>query len=112
MIWRDAPLYVDAYDLSLALLRLSSKLPSRAFDLLGEDLADESKQLLYQVSLALSAPEQRVAAVEAADQSLLRLRLLLRLAEDLTWISASQVLVFQEKISGMGKMLGGWKKRL
>ena len=56
--------------------------------------------------------EWKVPAIDRAQLSLERMKILLRLAHDLQEVSERRYLDLQEMLAKAGRMLGGWKKSL
>ena len=111
MSWRDAPLYVEAHDLASWVLRkaawkepegqqLAPRVAAVAFDLVAE------------VSLALTFPHRRAAHLERADEAIVRLRTGLRLARELELLSGRGLRFACERLRIIGRMVGGWRKRV
>ena len=111
MSWRDAPLYVVAYDLVGGLLaRVTDWPPSHRF--LQARLSQAAYDLLEGVSLALTFPQTRAGHLQQADQAVVQVRILLRLACDLSLLSTRQRAHFADQLRDIGRMIGGWRKRV
>lgn len=102
-----APLYVDAFALCQWLLRH-----------FGEDsrvlpcaLCRTALELLDAITLALKN-RRREVQMEIADESLIRLRIQLRLAGETGYLNQSQMLYALERADVIGRQLGGWLRRL
>ena len=108
---QDAPLYVRSHDLARSLLDAVVSWPDAPRRVLGEPLATEVRTLLTAVALALAFPDDRAAHQRAADDALLRLRVLLRLATAMGLISEGAASAAHAELTDMGRMLGGWRKR-
>lgn len=63
------------------------------------------------VSLALTFPASRSRHLEAADEAVVRLRELLRLAQELGLISPGGLRYASGRLLVIGRMIGGWRKR-
>jgi len=107
--WRQAPLYVAAYDLVCWLLEHQRKWPPTV---LGDRLASTACALLESISLALTFPLNRRYQLREADQTAARLREQLRLAADLSLLSARQRRFAQARLAEIGRMIGGWRRSL
>ena len=102
-----APLFVDA-------LALGQWLVER-FDAAGGPLearlAALAFALLESLTLALKQRD-REARIEEADELLIRLRALLRLAEACGRLNADQYGHVLERVDAIGRQLGAWKRSL
>jgi len=110
MSWRDAPLYVEAHDLSRWVLERASVWPPPA--LLAPRVAAATTELLTAISLALTFPQGRASYLHQADEEIVRLRMLLRLARDLGMISPGGLRFASGRLRTIGRMVGGWLRRL
>ncbi len=109
MSWRDAPLYVEAFDLTRWVAERADTWPHRPLARLATGSACE---LVSAVSLALTFPASRSRHLEAADESIVRLRTHLRLAGGLGCLSAGGLRYAAGRLAAIGRMVGGWRKRL
>lgn len=106
---REAPLFVDCHDLWEWLTeRLSDRDPSAE---LAATALVESRRLLDHVTLALSGFEPRQHALRADELATL-LRLHVRLLAERRALDDKQLLHATERLDGIGRQLGGWRKRL
>jgi len=100
-----APIYVETFDLAGWLLaRLQDHDDALARRLVATVLA-----LLEDITLALK-DRDRSARLDAADDGLIRLRLLVRLSEATGLLDASQRMFALEGLDRIGRQLGGWQK--
>ncbi len=109
MSWRDAPLYVEAFDLTRWVAERAEAWPHQPLARLATGSACD---LACAVSLALTFPDKRWRHLELADESIVRLRTLLRLARGLGCLSAGGLRYAAGRLSAIGRMVGGWRKRL
>ncbi len=109
MSWRDAPLYVEAFDLSLW---VSERTGAWSHGPMARLTTEAACELLTAVSLALTFPARRAVDLERADAGIVRLRMQLRLAEHLGLISAGGLRHAATRLGAIGRMVGGWRKRL
>lgn len=107
-----APLFVQAYDLSLYVLERTAAFPKQQRFVLARRVEDAALDLLEHVALALQSERQRRARVEAADQALTRLRLAWRLARDRNHLCERRYAHAATQIDEIGRMLGGYLKKL
>jgi hypothetical protein len=112
MSWREAPLYVEAHDLSRWLVERLAERERFEATSLGRALADAAIGLLAEASLALTFPPSRPEHLENADHHVVRLRVLLRLARDVGHLSPGGCRFAQGRLLEIGRMIGGWRKRV
>ncbi len=108
MSWRDAPLYVEAFDLSRWVIERAG---SWEHGPLAEHATAAAVELVSSVSLALTFPARREHHLSASDEGVVRLRMVLRLAESLDLISRGGLRDAAERLAKIGRMIGGWRKR-
>lgn len=102
----NAPLYVRAHDLAVTLARSSN-----AGTPTGVAALAAAFDLVTAVSLALTFPADRAAALRAADHAVVRVRVLLRVAVDTGTLSTGAMRTLASELDQIGKMLGGWQRR-
>ena len=109
MTWREAPLYVAATDLASWILERQ-----RTWDanILGQRLASTACDLQEAIALALTFPAIRRSQLHLADQGVVRLREQLRLVTDMTLLSPRQRRFALGRLAEIGRMIGGWRRRL
>jgi hypothetical protein len=102
-----APLFVDCLALAGWLVARFEAAPGP----LGQRLTDTALELLETVTLALKdrAKEERV---EQADELLIRLRALLRVAVEGGLLTTDQYQHVVERVDAIGRQLGGWLRSL
>jgi hypothetical protein len=103
----QAPLFVDALALNQWLLERFA----RAAQPLEERIIALALELLESLTLALK-DRDRAARIEAADELLIRLRVLLRLAADSGRLRADQYAFVLGFIDNIGRQLGAWRRSL
>lgn len=102
-----APLFVDTFSLCEWLLQhLDQKTGA-----LPQALCCNALQLLTAVTLALKN-RQRQERLDEADECLVVLRVQLRLAAAVGWLSDSQMLFALEGADRIGRQVGGWQRAL
>ena len=104
---REAPLYTASHDLVIWLL---GHFNARS-DHLSADTCRLVLTLLDCIVLALK-DRDRLARLEQADQTLLRLRQRLRLAGTLALLDQRQCLHGLGRCDDIGRQIGGWLRRL
>ena len=111
MSWRDAPLYVEVHDLAVWTLDRAGAWKDRQGPALADRVAGVVCDLVTSVALALTFPATRYRHLEAADEAIVRLRTLLRLAQALGLLSPKGLRFAAGRLQAAGRMLGGWRKR-
>lgn len=108
---KQAALYTHSHDLARTLHERMGELAAEPSGLV-EAMLGECRSLLGEIGLALALPGRRAGALEAADACCVRLRLWLRLADDLHIVSPEFRRHAIEAVDAIGRMLGGWQKEL
>ena len=103
----QAPLFVDALALAQWLLNHFDG----AAGPLAARIAAGALDLLEAVTLALKN-RRRDEQIELADELLIRLRVLLRLAADSGQLTSEQYGHVLERVDEIGRQLGGWQRSL
>jgi hypothetical protein len=113
MSCRQAPLYIEAWDLARSILDQieTSTAPNRRSSLCERTLG-AALDLLDNVSLALTFPAGRPGYLLAADESVVKLRLLLRLSLERAHLPRGAGRVALERLLQIGRMIGGWRKQV
>ncbi len=109
MSWRDAPLYVEAFDLARWVVERTEKWRHQPLALLVTSSASE---LASSVSLALTFPATRSFHLKRADEGIVQLRTQLRLAHGLGLLSRRGLRFAAGRLEAIGRMVGGWRKRV
>lgn len=102
-----APLFVDALGLAKWLVGHFDRSPCA----LGPHVVSVALDLLQAVTLALK-DRRREEQIDSADESLIRLRVLLRLATDCGYLTADQYGHVLARVEAIGRQLGGWQRSL
>ena len=110
MSWTHAPLYVRAHDFARWLHAHVAAWESPRHAAFAADVAILSRELLGSVSLALTFPDRRDESREVADECVVRLRVLLRLAVDLGATTEEQLRFAAGELRDVGRMIGGWRR--
>lgn len=106
---RPPPALHDAYDLALALYREVPKFPKAQRFVLGQRIEHASLDVLFAVQRAADENE-RLDSLQRGSRSLDELRLLVRLATDLGFLSVARHEALARQVDGLGRQLGGWIK--
>ena len=109
MSWRDAPLYVEAFDLTRW---VTERAGSWEHEPLARLATGSACELVSSVSLALTFPATRARHLEGADEGIVRLRTLLRIARAQGLLSGGALRFAAGRLEAIGRMVGGWRKRL
>ncbi len=109
MSWRDAPLYIEAFDLSCWVV---DRAGSWKHEPLARRASDAAIELVSAVSLALTFPATREHHLALSDEGVVRLRTVLRIAENLGLVSRGGLRDAAERLRKIGRMVGGWRKRI
>ena len=102
-----APLFVDA----LAIAQWLVGHFDGAAGVLGPRIVAAALDLLQAVTLALK-DRRREEQIELADEHLIRLRVLLRLASECGNLTAEQHGHVLARVDAIGRQLGGWQRSL
>jgi hypothetical protein len=103
---REAPIYTDSFQLCGWLLEHFDADPG----VLARELVSTALALHKHLVLALWLPEP-APELDLADEALILLRALLRLAEASRKLSQDQLLYALERADAIGRQLGGWLRR-
>jgi hypothetical protein len=112
MSWREAPLYIEVHDLARRVLEWTPSWPDRGDPGLAATTRETALHLVDAVSLALTFPDDRPAHLAAADATIVRLRMRLRLANDLGLLSTGALRLAESHLLRAGRIVGGWRRRL
>jgi len=114
---RQSPIFVKTYDFLRWLLPLTTKFPKSQRFLLAERLGTAALDFyeLLQQAASSDKPGSRTATLSLlgqADLLLQRQRFYVRLSKDLMFISMGQYEHAARHLDEIGRLLGGWMKRL
>lgn len=116
MSWRDAPLYIATFDLAQWVLRRvdaeEGVPPTASRVCLSHRILAAVTDLVELVSLALTFPEHRDLHLRSADETVVRLRVELRLAHGLGQLPTRSHEHACRRLAEIGRMIGGWRKRV
>lgn len=107
--WREAPLYVDVHAIAVYLTHKATDLPTGSG--VPARLTTAALDLLDSVALGLTFPDHRLAHLRRADEAVVRLRMALRVAQDIGLLSPANVRFVSGRLVAAGRQLGGWRKR-
>ena len=106
---KESPIFVRTYDMLRWLIPMTLKFPRQQRFVLAEALQRTAFRFQEQIiEAAQTSPSQPV--LQAADVTLVQLRLYLRLCRDLQLLSMSQYAHIARMVDETGRLLGGWLK--
>lgn len=105
----DLTIYQKCYDLVLYAYPIIAKYPRNARFTLGQQTVDILIETMRLIARANKERDKKKTLWEI-DGDLEQLRLLTRLAKDLKMLSVHQYGLLNERISELGRLLGGWIK--
>jgi len=107
----EMPIFTRTFDFLSWLLQVSNHFPRAHRHDFTKRLLDAAFELREQLEEAnLRRGEARRERLLRADEALARVRLYVRLASRLGWLSTSQYGHAAEMIAEIGRLLGGWQK--
>jgi hypothetical protein len=107
----EMPIFTRTYDFLAWLLPVTNHFPRAHRHSFTQRLLDAAFDLREQLDAANHrAGSARLERLDAADESLDRVRLYLRLAARMQWLSPGQYGHSAGMTSEIGRLLGGWKK--
>ena len=107
----EMPIFTRTFDFLAWLLPLSNHFPKvRRHDFTHRllDAAFDLRERLEEANQRRG--DARRERLERADEALSRVRVYLRLAEKLGWLSKGQYGHAAEQVAEIGRLLGGWRK--
>ena len=108
----ESPIFGQTYDFLRWLLPLAAKMPREHRSGLARRIPEAAFAFQHLLLAAAKQNAEPSALLREADTSLAELRLLLRLARDLQAISFKQYEEGARRSSEIGRLLGGWLRRL
>ncbi len=108
----QSPLFVKTYDFLLWLIPLTLKFPKAHRFLLAERLGEMALDFYDLVLEAAMEPSEAMEKLDQADRMLAKIRLYVRLSHDLQCISVGQYEHAAKQIDEIGRLIGGWKKKI
>ena len=105
----DSPIFARCDELVLWVLRATVRYPRPYRAALGR-ATQEAMLLLQRELIAAARRKDRRAALQAADEALSELRILLRQGQSLKLLSVGQYEHAARLADEVGRLLGGWRK--
>lgn len=111
MSQNEMPIFTRTFDFLTWLLPVTNHFPRAHRHTFTQRLLNAAFDLREQLEAANHRMgEERVEMLAAADESLDRVRLYLRLAVRWGWFSPGQYQHVAQMVAEIGRLLGGWKK--
>lgn len=107
----QSPLFVKTYDFLLWLLPLTLKFPKAQRFLLAERLGGLALDFYDLILAAVQQPESQMQKLDEADRLLTKIRLYLRLSQDLGCLSLGQYEHAARQMDELGRLIGGWQRK-
>ncbi|MBP1468552.1 diversity-generating retroelement protein Avd [Candidatus Chloroploca sp. M-50] len=105
----DSPLFARCHDLILWIMPATVRYPRHYRAALGKATQEAALRLQRELVAAARRRDKR-QALQAADEALHELRLLVRQGRDLNLITAAQHEHAARMLDEIGRLLGGWRK--
>ncbi|MBI2988814.1 MAG: diversity-generating retroelement protein Avd [Deltaproteobacteria bacterium] len=107
----EMPIFTRTFDFLTWLLPATNNFPRAHRHTFSRRLLDAAFDLRECLEAAnIRQGRERLARLRAADESLDRVRLYVRLAARWGWLSSGQYRHVAEMVAEIGRLLGGWKK--
>ena len=106
----DLVIYQKTYDFILWLHPVVNKFPKSQRFILGQRIENTTIDLIRSFIIA-NAEREKYAVLRRASAELDALRMFIRLAKDLRFMSVRQYGIAAERMNEIGRMLSGWMAR-
>lgn len=106
--YNNLPVYKAAYDLLLEIFQFTKNFSREYKYTIGQDLKQETTQLIKRIFQANSSFENRKQYIQYARGHTETVRLYLRLLKDLKQINTQKFISLNEKVELVSKQLTGW----
>ena len=104
-------LYQKVYDLILYSFPIISRFPKHQKHVLAQQIQNSMLNLSSLITQAnVFGVKNKLQKIQMIDVEFEKLKLLIRLAHDLGFLSHDRYKIFSEKFVEIGKILGGWMK--
>jgi four helix bundle protein len=111
MTKEEMPIFTKSYDLLSWLLHVTNHFPRAHRHTFTQRLLDSAFDLRERLEEAnLKSGKQRLDRLARADEALVKVRVYIRLASQMGWLSPGQYQHVSAMMVEIGKLLGGWKK--
>lgn len=108
-MFEQLPIFEKTYQITRWLYPTINKFPKSQRFVLGQQIENTALSVLMGI-IAANSERDKVPYLKRVSTSLDTLRILIRLAKDLGFISVRQYAFAAERVNEIGKMLGGWMK--
>ncbi|MDE6879504.1 MAG: four helix bundle protein [Odoribacter sp.] len=105
----ELPVYKATYDILVELYHMVQKMPREHKFVLGEKLKEECMEIFLEIYQANTVAEKR-EYLRRATLHLLRLRVMLRVCNDLRLMNMERFIKLNEKVESVSRQLAGWEK--
>lgn len=109
-MFEQLPIFEKTYQIILWLYPTINRFPKSQRFVLGQQIESTALSILTGI-IAANGERDKVPSLKRVSASLDTLRILIRLAKDLKFISVKQYVFAAERVNEIGKMLGGWMKQ-
>ena len=104
---QNLPIFQKTYDLIKQVYLYVPKFPKRQQYILGQRIESACIDFLALV-IEANEKEEKLESLGRASVVLNKLRVFVRLAKDLKFLSFKEYKILEEMVDEIGKMLGGW----
>lgn len=108
-LFYDLPVYKATYDILLELFLLVQKMPREHKFTLGEQVKKECMDIFLDIYQANTVNDKR-EFLKSASLHLLKLRVMLRICNDLRLMNMERFIKLNEKVENVSRQLAGWTK--
>ena len=108
---QESPIFVRTFDLLLWLLPFTQKFPKEQRFVLAARVQNSAFDF-YEAITAASLGKKKIEYLEQADIELQRLRLYLRLCQRMQYFNKGQYEHVYKMVEEIGRLLGGWSKKV
>lgn len=109
-MFEQLPIFEKTYQIIRWLYPTINKFPKSQRFVLGQQIENAALSILTGI-IAANGERDKVPVLKRVSASLDTLRILIRLAKDLEFMSVKQYAFAAERVNEIGKMLGGWMKQ-
>jgi hypothetical protein len=110
--YNDLILFQKVYDLVLWLHPILNRFPKSQKFVLAQRIENCSLEILEKIVKINSSKTKSAFLMENLNVDIDRLRILVRLSKDLRFINIKTYGIFCEKVTEIGKLFGGWQKKV
>ena len=108
-IYDNLPVFKQAYDLLLQILRFTSSVQRDFRYTVGETLKKDVIELCLSIYRA-NASVEKLPQIEAARERMVSIKLMVRVLHDMKQISTKQFALTCERMESVSKQLAAWQK--